>query len=759
MATKADLQKKLQEKLRELFQLAEPDLDFGFYRVMHAKAKEIDEFIETTLPARLDAAFAASGSATLKQKFEAAKAAVLASLGPAAIAADGSLAEAFAATPAGSQYLAAKAALEAGADSGDAETDVYDHLYHFFERYYDKGDFVSLRYLTRETSRKAKPYAIPYAGEEVMLHWANADQYYIKTSENFSHFSFDLARFAPFQKMDEMEKVTNAIPEKPMPVHFEVVEADEGEHGNVKAGKDRFFILHAAQPFALDEKGLHIYFEHREDPDMTGRAGAWQDKLRDKAIATLREVLGGRVSPRAAAAEDGRPPANLADYARLLFLPLERTNSKGAKEKYTPIATYLKRYMARNTSDYFIHKNLGAFLERELDFYIKNDLMVLDDVAEQTPENVAKWLGKLKVFRSVAHDIIAFLAQLEDFQKKLWLKKKFVVECEYCLTLDRVPNELLPEVFANSAQKAEWERLGLPTEEEKGTKATKETKATAGAQGELALGDASVCPSSFVLRPSASGASAPDARMVDTRFFPAAFKEKLLAAVPDLDDSLDGVLVHGDNFQALGLMQERYREQIKCIYIDPPYNTDGDGFIYKDNYRSSSWLASLNDRLHLAFTMLQSDGTFFSSIDYHEIETEKFLLETIFRPENFEGLISWRRRHNQPNDKTKMLGIVSEYLLAFAKDSSVYKQSGVGKIPLTGKFSNPDNDPRGPWASKPWKVGSDQSGSRYTITSPRGKVFDEEWMGDLDTYKRLLDEGRIYFPSARRGEDGCPRKK
>ena len=117
------------------------------------------------------------------------------------------------------------------------------------------------------------------------------------------------------------------------------------------------------------------------------------------------------------------------------------------------------RYTARNTFDYFIHKDLGGFLRRELDFYIKNEVMHLDDVENETAPRVEQYLSKIKVIRRIAGKIIDFLAQLEDFQKKLWLKKKFVVETQYCITLDRIPEEFYPEIAANDAQREEWVRL------------------------------------------------------------------------------------------------------------------------------------------------------------------------------------------------------------------------------------------------------------------------------------------------------------
>ena len=170
----------------------------------------------------------------------------------------------------------------------------------------------------------------------------------------------------------------------------------------------------------------------------------------------------------------------------------------------------------------------------------------------------------------------------------------------------------------------------------------------------------------------------------------------------------------------------------------------------------SKWCSMMFSRLFLARNLLSQDGVIFISIDDNEVENLKLICNEIFGKQNFEGHIHWRRRHNQPNDKTKMIGIVAEHILVYAKDSVYLKQVGVGKLDLTASFTNADHDPRGPWASKPWKTGSGQNGSRYQIVTPTGKILDEEWMGDESTYKKYLEEGRMYFP---KGGDGMPRKK
>src|SRR5690606_31874416 len=285
----------------------------------------------------------------------------------------------------------------------------------------------------------------------------------------------------------------------------------------------------------------------------------------------------------------------LADWIKALGG--QHVRADGTVSENTRLRVHLDRYTARNTFDYFIHKDLGGFLRRELDFYIKNEVMHLDDVENETAPRVEQYLSKIKVIRRIAHKIIDFLAQLEDFQKKLWLKKKFVVETSYCIRLGVIPEEFYPEIAANDAQREEWVRLCAIDE----------------IKGDLTTPGYGVPLTVDFLK-------AHPTLMVDTRHFDANFALRLLEQIEMRDGQLDGLLVHSENFQALGLMSTRYREQVKCIYIDPPYNKGGDhDFAYKDNYRHSSWLSMMVDRLMLASKTLRVDGMLFSSIDDHEV--------------------------------------------------------------------------------------------------------------------------------------------
>ncbi|EPR44207.1 DNA methylase N-4/N-6 domain protein [Desulfovibrio sp. X2] len=592
MPSAEQLRSRLLKKLSELFQLDQPDLDFGFYRIMHAKAQEVQDFIGTDLLKIVADAFGGVDEAR-KAELQAAYEKAI------------QTAKDFGApNPEETEPVKkAKAALDAVKDTASAEADVYDHLYRFFERYYDDGDFISRRYYTRETPGKAAPFAVPYNGEEVKLHWANADQYYIKSAEYFSNFTFDLRQAQEIRALRQQNQIgilLGAEDDSPIKVHFRVVEATEGEHGNVKASEanKRFFILHAENPVALTETGeLVVNFEYRPDPEKTGQENTWRDKRNSEAVETILERL------QAMAAAGGKHEKQIAEYLRLFNVPAPTDSDK----KRPVLAKYVNQYTARNTMDYFIHKDLGGFLHRELDFYIKNEVMRLDDIENAEAPAVESYLAKIKVLRKIAGKLIDFLAQLEDFQKKLWLKKKFIIETNYCITLDRVPEELYAEVAASDAQCEEWIKLF----------AIDEIQADLHNPG-------------FSRPLRVEFLKANNKLVLDTRFFDDNFKARLVASIENLDEQCDGLLIHSENFQALNLLKERYREQVKCVYIDPPYNTANDEFPYKDGYQASSWFSMMLDRAHAASALMSREGLYFQQIGDDEAARSRLMLEEIF---------------------------------------------------------------------------------------------------------------------------------
>jgi adenine-specific DNA-methyltransferase len=540
-----DNQKKLMNILREMFQFDQADLDFGIYRIMRMKRDEINRFIEDELPVQISEGLSelaginlAAEVAAIDKQIADTKAAPLSdAIKTAAI----------------SELEEKKKSLAARNDITAVEADVYNHLTNFFARYYDDGDFISQR------RYKDGVYAIPYEGEEVKLHWANADQYYVKTSEYFKDYTFKT-----------MYGET---------VHFKLIEA-ETEMDNNKAKEKRFFQLYTEKPFEVIDGELFIYVEYKasEYSGKTAQARHITDIV--DAFASV------------------QTQPEYIPFAAIMTV----TDNK------TMLERHLNRYTARNTYDYFIHKDLGKFLRRELDFYIKNEVIYLDDIDEQDDAKTKEYLTKAKVIRKIARKIITFLAQIEDFQKKLYLKKKFVVETNYCITLDRVPESMYPEIAANDAQSEEWMRLF--------------------AIDEITGGDMFTEPYSVPL--TVEFLKQNPFLVLDTAFFSTEFKEQLVASIEDLDKKLDGLLIHSENFQALNFLQEKYREKVDCIYGDPPYNAKSSEILYKNNYKHSSWISLMNDRIQLAAALKKERGVIVTAIDENECFNLLKLFDSLF---------------------------------------------------------------------------------------------------------------------------------
>jgi adenine-specific DNA-methyltransferase len=619
---------KLKTLLRTLFQLDQPDLDFGIYRIMRARSAEITRFLDRELLPQVRKAFAQHQSADRAELERELERAVEASR------------ELGVDPGQSSKVRELRRKLEEQAVGIAAlEADVYDHLYRFFRRYYHEGDFISRRVY------KEGVYAIPYEGEEVKLYWANHDQYYVKTSEYLRDYAF---RLRPDDRRD------------PMRVHFRLVDAREGEHGNVKETSKRVFVTAAEDLVAEEDGELVVRFEYRP-----ATPADWPEEQRGgKKKPPAQKDLLAIAEARILAVDDPSLKRWIVELAK------PHVKADGEKADYSRLRAHLNRYTARNTFDYFIHKNLGAFLHRELDFYIKNEVMHLDDIESETAPRVEQMLSKIKVIRSIARKIIDFLAQLEDFQKKLWLKKKFVVETFWCITIgtileieDEAEREaLLAEIAANDAQREEWVRL-FGIDELPGDEGAAKTMRS--------LFDAARPTYSEPL--TVGFLKANPTLVVDTRHFGEEFTAGLLEAVGGIDEKIDGLLVHAENFQALNALKARYSGRVASIYIDPPYNTGNDGFLYKDNYQHSCWLTMLDNRLPIGRDLLLEQGSLICHIDEHEFRSLDWLLEQRFGSRQNIGPIVWDKR----NPKGDATGIASqhEYIAWAVKDFDALRSS------------------------------------------------------------------------------------
>ncbi len=571
-------------KLQEIFMMDHAELDFGIYRIMNQKRDDILDFLENRLLKQVGSSLDIDEREV--EKLQKRQKEILEMTG-------GDISVLPPTIPLRKEYDANEEQLHKMGNPEELRNEVFSHLVTFFSRYYEGGDFLSKR------RYKADTYAIPYNGEEVKLHWANSDQYYIKTSEYFRDYTFEL-------------------PESHRKVHFVLKDASTEQNNNKSdKGKERRFALYAPED-GTEEKvveiakngDLNIYFTYELMPKATR-----QDDLRTAALEEIAPLLP-------------------ADYQELVTTPMPLPK----KPERTLLEKHLTDYMAKNSFDYFIHKDLGGFLRRELDFYLKNEVINIDDLDEI---NIQKRLGVAKAIKNVGQKIIQMLAQLEDFQKKLWLKKKFVVQSDYCITLDRVPESLYQDIINNDAQRKEWVRLFAIDE----------------IKGDLMKEGYSEPLTIEFLKQNPY-------LVLDTAFFDTKFKHQLTASIENIDEQTNGLLINSENFQALQLLQEKYKGSIRSLFTDPPYNTDASAIIYKNGYKDSTWLSLIYDRLLSANRLLSIDGIGCVTIDDFEFHRLRSIMSQIYSEDGIAGVVAIK---NNPAGRSTAKGfsIAHEYGIFF----------------------------------------------------------------------------------------------
>ena len=249
-------------------------------------------------------------------------------------------------------------------------------------------------------------------------------------------------------------------------------------------------------------------------------------------------------------------------------------------------------------------------------------------------------------------------------------------------------------------------------------------------------------------------------------------------------DKTENIIIEGENLEVLKILQQGYREKIKCIYIDPPYNT-GEDFLYNDDFKEnkeaywertaakedgiildtntvndgrfhSNWLDMMYSRLLVARTLLKPDGVIFISIDDHEVHHLRKICDEVFGEENFVAQFIWEKRVNRENRNE--VSVRHDYILCFSKDK-LSEERRLAQLPMNekalGNYSNPDNDPRGLWKSDPAhaQAGHGTKAQFYTLIAPNGKEHKLPsgrcWLYTKDVMDKAIKENRIWF-----GKDG-----
>lgn len=580
---------KLILMLETMFEVDKADLDFGIYRIMNQKRSQVSEFIRGELLESIGSAV----DANIQEERESLNHRLSRAIDEA---------KAFGITdPDGTPPVQElRKQIEEIDNEHKVEGEVFSHLYSFFRRYFHKGDFISQRRYGKDK------YAIPYTGEEVRLHWANFDQHYVKTSKYFKSYTFTVGEKGQYR------------------INFVLTSADQ-EKDNIKPGKGQEWrtMICDHDPLTAKQHVLDIRVMGAITDDS-------QSTLNETFVKTVRRLL------------KGSPWLNRLD---------EKASTETSPNR-SLLEVHLDRYTSRNTRDFFIHKDLKGFLERELDFYIKSEMI---DLASMTPADSATTLRQLQrahAVRNIAHKIIRMLAHIENFQQRLWTKQKFVIDSHYLVSLDKVPVTLHQQIAESKPQWDAWVALGLVSRSDVST--VNKRKVTLRDQPRL---------------------------MVDTALFDTEFRVTLMQSIDNLDQETNGLLIHAENYQAIQLISRRYGKRVKCIYIDPPYNTSEETFLYKNQYQHSSWMSMMADRVSASWELLATDGVLVVAIDDKELYHLKLLLDAVIGSDHYVATIAVETNPGGRSD-SKFYATSHDYYLVYARS---LRDTTIADLPLSDK--------------------------------------------------------------------------
>ena len=305
-------------------------------------------------------------------------------------------------------------------------------------------------------------------------------------------------------------------------------------------------------------------------------------------------------------------------------------------------------FRRQTEADYFINKDAGGFLREQFDLWMYQYMFSEETIFEE------KRVKQLQAIRDTAYDIINYIAQFEDELRRVWEKPKFVRGVNYVVTLDKLTGETLNKVAQHKGIKAqikEWLKLGMVDD----AFSAKEIF-----NGQKSIDDTNAVVDTWKFLP------------LDTKHFKD-LELEILNELGDLDQALDGELVHSENWQALNTLRERYQGKVKCIHIDPPYNTKTSGFLYRNEYKHSSWLTMMDNRINSSLAMLSDTGSFLCHIDENEYERLQLLADSTGLLN--AGTMIWDKRN--PMTGGGGIAIQHEYIICRSKtEQAVNLQNG-----------------------------------------------------------------------------------
>jgi adenine-specific DNA-methyltransferase len=505
--------------------------------------------------------------------------------------------------------------------------ELFDKLYDFFRRYFSESGSIYFRH----TAASEGIYERVYTDDrDVMLFWKTHMLYYVKTDRLFNSMAV------------------------------------------VVDGERSFFDVSGMELKRANEKRELIYEFRRRDPD-------------------------GRLVFAVSYSEKGRKTKT-----EDLLAAVRKT---GAPVDEETLEKAFRVFEKQSEVDYFINKDAQAFLEEQFDLWMYQYLFRGESAFTETR------LRQLQAIKVVAYKIIGFIARFEDELVRVWNKPKFVLNSHYIITLDKILDAdagLTERIFSHAGmagQVAEWRELGMldaqtfevseghapvtlsgsagqSTQRRATSEGSRSTKRDASAQ---TTGLSMTSPQDLWDLIQATDLTAaplhPRYRFLplDTRHFPD-LELDILALFDDVDAALDGWLVHSENYQALNTLLPKFRGRVKAIYIDPPYNTDAGPIDYANDYRNSSWLSLIENRLQVCKPMLSDEGILCVTIDDYQVHELGKLLDGVFGRENQLGTLVIR---NNPSGRSTVKGISICHEYAFFYQST--DAARLARLPRTEK--------------------------------------------------------------------------
>jgi hypothetical protein len=321
-------------------------------------------------------------------------------------------------------------------------------------------------------------------------------------------------------------------------------------------------------------------------------------------------------------------------------------------EAALPLQELLKHaraFVALQWTDRFLPVGLGPLLEARLEGYLRECIELPADRPPADAPPLDAWRRVYQGVREGAGPLIEALARAAEPERRLFEKRPFILRTEWLAPVMHVARSLWPAILANPAQLSAWRTLF-------------------DLSGPL---DEAVLERHPTL-------------VVDTRHFDEAFKQALLASYPDRDAALDGILIRAENYRALRFLEPGYQGRVRAVVIDPPYGTGNRDYPYRDTFEHCSWLTMMEERLRLAWQLLDEDGALFVHIDDHQMAHLGGMLDELCGEEKRVAIVVWHRTYGSHSD-AKHFAVVHEYILVYARNPDRFYASENGSASPDGR--------------------------------------------------------------------------